>query len=344
MKRRILVLTAGLLAFLVVGSISARMAEDLVTYLPFTGNANDESGNGNDAVVVGATLTTDRFGYPNSAYWFGGMGSSRLELPTLRSYSPTFLTIHAWVKPATLGTRKMIVIKATGADTPGNLAFELWNDRIVMHLNKGSWYSSWGATPLSPGTWYHVAATYDGASMKVFLNGALDGELPYSGGIGVNDIPWMIGVHPCGEGVCEGFSFEGAIDDVRIYGRALSEAEIQGLYNGEVPPPPPGPCDQVKAELAAANEQILQLQSQLDSASQSISLLQASNTQLQSQLGAVDQQIQALSLMFARTFGNPMFTIPGTTADQKAQSLANAIGQLNHGQQQALYKNLGGKK
>ena len=45
----------------------------LVAHYPFNGNANDESGNGNDGTVVGATLTTDRFGSPNSAYSFDGV-------------------------------------------------------------------------------------------------------------------------------------------------------------------------------------------------------------------------------------------------------------------------------
>ena len=62
----VFVLAAGLAA-------SADLTDGLVVWYPFSGNANDQSGNGNHATVYGATLTADRFGNPNSAYWFDGV-------------------------------------------------------------------------------------------------------------------------------------------------------------------------------------------------------------------------------------------------------------------------------
>ena len=64
-----------------IGGLSGVFAQinldsGLVAHYPFNGNANDESGNGNDGTVNGATLTTDRFGNANKAYSFDGVSNS----------------------------------------------------------------------------------------------------------------------------------------------------------------------------------------------------------------------------------------------------------------------------
>src|SRR3989338_305175 len=246
MKKSIGGLVTFLLVFLVFSPTHAGMNDGLVAYWPFNGNANDESGNGNNGVVSNATLTTDRLGNSNQAYSFN-VSNSYVDLPSLYAYSPTYLTLHAWVKYDSDATgRKVIIAKLTGLDTPGNLALEIRGNVIAMILNRdGSsvWHQALGSTPLAGDRWYHVAATYDGSHIKVFLNGVLDGSTPYSQGIPIDTIPWMIGVHPrSGGGFFDGFSFKGTIDDVGIYGRALSDAEIRELYEGTAPPPPADTC------------------------------------------------------------------------------------------------------
>jgi len=59
--------------FIVIQTCHAGINDGLVAYYPFNGNANDESGNGNNGTVNGATLTSDRFGNANSAYSFDGV-------------------------------------------------------------------------------------------------------------------------------------------------------------------------------------------------------------------------------------------------------------------------------
>ena len=71
------------------------------------------------------------------------------------------------------------------------------------------------------GTWMHVAATYDGATIRLYYNGVEQASRAWSGSIGVNDTPLGIG------GQSDGLrGLIGSIDDVRVYGRALSAAEI----------------------------------------------------------------------------------------------------------------------
>ena len=72
------------------------LTNGLVAYYPFSGNASDGSGNGMDGTTYGATLTTDRYGFPNSAYRFNG--SSWIQLPDeILPVSASELTISFWV-------------------------------------------------------------------------------------------------------------------------------------------------------------------------------------------------------------------------------------------------------
>ena len=83
------------ICFITLPQALADLNDGLVAYYPFNGNANDESGNGNDGTVIGATLTADRSGNPDSAYSFNGVNdyinvphSSSLNIP------PASVPIH----------------------------------------------------------------------------------------------------------------------------------------------------------------------------------------------------------------------------------------------------------
>ena len=233
---------AAILAFAVfcstTGFAQGFLTNGLVAYYPLNGGANDESGNMNNGIVVGAVSTADKANAAGRAYGFDGAGA-RIELPSLYTYSPTNLTFSAWINLRTLGTRKMIVAKLTGGDTPGNVALEIRDSIIVIQFNNGGWHETRGNSQLATNVWYHVAATYDGLDLKVFLNGVEDGNSQYPEGMGVGSIPWMIGVHPSASGgIYSGFDFDGSIDEVRIHSRALSERELKDLYAYETEPRP----------------------------------------------------------------------------------------------------------
>src|ERR1039457_3593245 len=69
----------------------------LVVYYPFNGNANDASGNGNSGTLDGATLTSDRFGHPNSAYYFNGVNGDILVPETLFGPTDAAWTVSVWI-------------------------------------------------------------------------------------------------------------------------------------------------------------------------------------------------------------------------------------------------------
>ena len=89
------------------------------------------------------------------------------------------------------------------------------------------------ATSLFPtdGTWMHIAATYDGAMIRLYINGIEEGSKAASITIATNDLPLSIGAQSDGSRF-----FQGALDQVRVYNRALSAEEIAGLVGGSLPP------------------------------------------------------------------------------------------------------------
>ncbi len=76
--RALVAILAIILGLAVQVQAQSFLTNGLVLYYPFDGNANDASGNGNNGTVEGATLTTDRFGNPNSAYYFNGVNNDIL--------------------------------------------------------------------------------------------------------------------------------------------------------------------------------------------------------------------------------------------------------------------------
>jgi hypothetical protein len=204
----------------------------LIAYYPFNGNANDESGNGNNGIVHGAALTQDRFGNPNGAYGFDGQSSyiAVPESPTLDITGP--ITIAAWIKP-TVASGTYIVTK--GDPTVGGNVYDLdiypGQVRSLFQYQGGgsATRGATGATNIVSGTWQHVAVTWDGATVTVYYNGQPDGTGPFSlntdGPITTSSMDLEIGRYYGGGLLC----FAGDIDDVRIYDRALSPSEIQAL-------------------------------------------------------------------------------------------------------------------
>ena len=212
----------------------------LVAHYPFNGNANDESGNGNDGVVNGAQLTTDRFGSANSAYIFDGINDF-IEIPNSElinfSYDQDF-TVSAW-----------IFVDAIQYDTihPDNDIIEKWsgsggypfvfrleyaltgvpnNTIIAQRYNGGS--VSKLQTSIDFNSFNFVSFKKQGDKIFLFLNGVLVGET-YNVSSGSTQNNSNLFIAKRGDDVN---FFRGKVDDIRIYNRALSDAEILTSFNG----------------------------------------------------------------------------------------------------------------
>jgi len=83
-----------------------------------------------------------------------------------------------------------------------------------------------GRKVIADGKWHHIAEVYDGKSIKLYIDGTLDGQAEPSGKLPTNDLPMWIGARP------GGVAAKGIIDELRFYDRALSEQEVKNLSGG----------------------------------------------------------------------------------------------------------------
>lgn len=196
-------------------------SEGLVAWYPFNGNANDECGNGNNGIVNGAVLTSDRFENANKAFYFDGT-NDYINIPFSFGNCPEF-SISAWFNIDTLtGTHQAIVSSTTACfehlqcNSSGNIGFYTKSYGTIL-LPIISLYPQ--------DSWRHVVFSIKSGVTKVYENGTL---ISYSNQI--FDTITLANLIRIGSGYLNGRFFHGKIDDVRLYNRALTDCEISSLY------------------------------------------------------------------------------------------------------------------
>jgi hypothetical protein len=220
----IVMLSIGLSVALLCPAADAQ-APGLVAYWSFdevTGQVTpDASGHGSDATVTAAALVK---GVSNAAIQFDGRTSSVqcLDGPLLGNSKA--ISLEAWIKlDAQPGGGFPTVVRRDGAYAlrfhQRRLGFLLWFEDGLVSLHSAM--SDW-----QPGQWYHVAGVYDGAQMRLFVDGVEDANSPqpHTG---------MIDPSPssCCIGSCRGqYALKGVIDEARIYNRALSVDEVAASH------------------------------------------------------------------------------------------------------------------
>ncbi len=223
----------------------------LVAYYPFNGNANDESGKGNDGQAYGPILAPDRFGNGNSAYNFSNNKGDKVLVSHNSSLNiVTDLTISSWVKVADLPqyrTAYTIVAKRElgGSQMPYlmgvNMQYGLPDDynRFLFGSANGN-YQNKESVQLPNQSWCQVATSISGSQIAFYLNGELVGVDTINPSLRApNNGPLVIGSGQRTDIPAE--FFNGLIDDVRIYNRAFSNAEVRALYSYESQPKPNNP-------------------------------------------------------------------------------------------------------
>jgi hypothetical protein len=196
----------------------------LVAFYPFSGNANDESGNGNHGVNHGAVLTTDRFGLANSAYQFS---SSYIEAANSASLqSPrTSMTIAFWINISQWDQSSAGFFAKSNTASYGQYGSIANNDPYIQFDIGGQYVRMPRYFALN--TWYFICYRWDGQEVKFYLNELLYDSANFSGTVAADNSPLILGKHTPGSVRY----LNGKLDDVRIYNRALTEAEILRLYN-----------------------------------------------------------------------------------------------------------------
>jgi uncharacterized protein DUF4082/concanavalin A-like lectin/glucanase superfamily protein/galactose oxidase-like protein/Big-like domain-containing protein/purple acid phosphatase-like protein/Kelch motif protein len=183
-----------------------------------------------DGTISGATrVTTGRFG---SALSFDGVNDS-VSIPNNTALTPNAgLTISAWVNPTALGAWRPIVAKERSTiPTYGLYAAASGNNRPTARVFTTSDLTTNTAGTFGLGVWTHEAMTWNGTTLRLFVNGAQVASRTVSGPLAVSN-----GVLRLGGDSVRGEWFAGRIDEVRVYGRPLTAAEITADMNAPVGP------------------------------------------------------------------------------------------------------------
>ncbi len=213
---------------------------NLVAYYPFNGNANDESGNNHNGTVNGATLTTDRFGNADKAYNFNG--SSWIKVDQTNDLQVNDFTLSAWVYLLSDSplTNMILSNPAYGADRNAwTYSFRDGSTILESQISDpGNYLHNSVSSATIVNNWHHVVYTKSATSASILVDGVLLGGHTISATTGyVNPRGVLIGADDDqgSDGIADRWFFNGKLDDIRIYNRGLTEAEVQRLYESEAP-------------------------------------------------------------------------------------------------------------
>ncbi|HOY15385.1 MAG TPA: T9SS type A sorting domain-containing protein, partial [Saprospiraceae bacterium] len=198
---------------------------------PFSGNANDNSGNGLNGTTVGTILAPDRFENIRNAYYFNG-GSQHIRVindPKLNFQGAC--TISFWMKASNLVDRESFLVSHGS-----------WQNRYKVSLTPSAqlrWTinTTGGIKDLDSNEaieaekYYHCAVTYDGKLMAVYINGTLSNYVNQSGLIKQTNVNLLMGQMLPDDA---NYNFKGYLDDVTIFDHAKIPVEIEAIYQNEL--------------------------------------------------------------------------------------------------------------
>ena len=204
-------------------------ANGLVAFYPFNGNANDESGNGHDGTINGnAALVQDRFNTSDRAFTFPNQSSNISLANSTNLNLESGFTFNSWVKYK--NTYSVIIGKHVCGYVNGLVLGIDYDGQFQLWLGDAGWQTVRTSETLIEDKWYMLTATYDGSSgtAKIYLDGQLENSANISY---TNFSPYPISIGEVFQNNCQPANMSGAIDEVKIYNRPLSDAEILSEYN-----------------------------------------------------------------------------------------------------------------
>lgn len=228
-----------LTAVATVGLTAATMAQvpsyvptnGLVGWWPFNGNANDESGNGNNGTVNGATLTNDRFGNANKAYNFDGVNDYiDIGNPLELGNNPSSYTQAGWAFYEDFLDGYVFMSKRhdnAGTDwaTPVTTV-----QNTIRFFADDQFYTTAPVAEsgiLNVNEWYHFAFVKSNNTYTIYVNGAEISSINDSHVMGGSPYNMIFGAQ-----LAWPEFMKGKLDDLAIWNRGLTQQEITALYNG----------------------------------------------------------------------------------------------------------------
>jgi hypothetical protein len=220
-------------------TVKDTLRKGLIAYYPFNGSVGDSSGYANNGTAYNVTPTANRFGVANNAYYFNGINSyiTVNDNPKLRLYNTDF-TFNAWVSLDAYGSTygsNILNKRLSGLNNgwvwsiSGDLSLP---QHVLSYGAGGGSVNAFGSFIIPVQSWHMLTTVYDNQhqQISIYIDGVLDSR--------VNNIltpnPAITALMYIGRDnpdvYSDGYFFKGALDDVRIYGRALSSNAIQKLF------------------------------------------------------------------------------------------------------------------
>ncbi|HTA63003.1 MAG TPA: LamG-like jellyroll fold domain-containing protein, partial [Bacteroidia bacterium] len=208
---------------------NAFLNKGLVAYYPFNGNANDFSGNGHNGTTVGVSLATDRFGNSSKCYSFAGT-STYITCPPATYFTGGDFTISGWVNATSVDTWGRLMDFGNGAGVDNVLVALNAGGSTQLLASAGNNFQS--NQVLNNNVWVQVLFTYHANTQNgiCYYNGNLidSGYMAQPANV-IRNLNYIGLSNWAGDG-----GVYGSMDDIRIYGRALSTTEVGQLYNYEL--------------------------------------------------------------------------------------------------------------
>lgn len=204
----------------------------------FNGNANDQSGNNRNIAVNGATLSFDRHGNQNEAYYFDGTNDVML---TNHSFDYQDRTVAFWVEPHRITGVNSVMAQDANYLNYGSFGGNISNGSLTISSGGSDNYST---TNLRVGQWLHIGMTRSASTVKYYI----DGQLVYSGTpntVGSSSYAnpnLVLGSDRKGDRKY----FKGKLDDILIYSCELTGNQIDSIYQAQKPQVTPNPCLQAQ--------------------------------------------------------------------------------------------------
>ncbi len=207
----------------------------LVGYWPLnegSGTVALEGINGNNGAWIGTAVGQ------NGTYYIGGkVGSyagafdgatTYISVPAISAYNVTnSVSVCVWIYPNNTSVAQRAITKGFGGGASNSLWYLYINGGHIYFAVNDTGYGDSGTPAINANTWTFACGVYDGAYRRIYLNGSQQFSVAYNTPINTNNLPIYIGSGYSGQ------LFNGWEDDIRVYGRALSPAEIMALYDAE---------------------------------------------------------------------------------------------------------------
>ncbi len=218
----------------------------LVGWWPFNGNANDESGNGNNGTVNGATLTTDRFGSANKAYSFNGINNNITVNPFNIAFGTNEnFSVSLWIKSSTTCGNPNYCggfLSQMGISSQNDIGYQIGYDnsnRFKFEYNTNSPVQPpihfYNTSNVIDNNWHIVSINVDKVNNTIYIysDGVLNNTITNSWiyKTTYNPNPLFFGMLRASD-----YFYNGFLDDISIHNRLLTQQEITNLYTSSAPP------------------------------------------------------------------------------------------------------------